>query len=142
MTEVLRKVAEALRPDGIVLIIQPSKENPIVEVIIDGKVEFREVTDEQNFRGYLKATERAIQRSVGENVFEVECEASLPAGDNYNCNEYDSLNDWVEDRSSFCEDVEVFNAMAARIQSLVGGRRHNVLEYWREYKILLRKSVR
>ena len=48
MTEVLRKVSRSLRADGLLLIIQPSLEDPIVEVEIDGKVEFREVTNEHH----------------------------------------------------------------------------------------------
>ena len=139
MTEVLRKVGKSLRTDGTVLIIQPSQENPIVEVKVDGHVEFREVTNEQNFRRYLRATAEAIQKTVGERYFGIVCEATIPEGDSYHCNEYDTLDEWVEDRISFCEDIEAFSAMAESIRNLVGGRAHRVSEYWREYKALLRK---
>ena len=139
MTEVLRKVGKSLRTDGSVLIIQPSPVNPIVEVMVDGFVEFREVTNEQNFRRYLRATADAIQKTVGERYFEIVCEATIPEVDSYHCKEYDTLDEWVEDRISFCEDIEAFSAMSERIRNLVGGRAHRVSEYWREYKVLLRK---
>ena len=139
MTEVLQKVGKSLRTNGTVLIIQPSQENPIVEVMVDGFVEFREVTNEQNFRRYLRATAEAIQKTVGERYFGIVCEATIPEGDSYHCNEYDTLDEWVEDRISFCEDIEAFSAMSERIRNLVGGRSHRISEYWREYKVLLRK---
>ena len=138
MTEVLRKVERSLRTNGAVLIIQPAQENPIVAVEIDGKVEFREMTNEQNFRRYLHAGVEAIHRSVGEGLFEIVAETIIPKGNSYHCNKYDSREEWEEDCLSFCEDFETFSAMSGRIQKLVGGRKHRVLEYWKEYKVLLR----
>lgn len=139
MTEVLQKVGRSLRVNGAVLIIQPAQEHPIVAVEIDGKVEFREVTNEQIFRSYLQAGVEAIHRSVGEGLFEIEAEAIIPKGNSYHVNQYDSRDEWEEDRLSFCKDLETFSAMSGRIRKLVGGRKHRVLEYWKEYKVLLRK---
>ncbi len=139
MTEVLQKIGKSLRTDGAILIIQPSQEDPIVEVVMDGVVEFREVTNEQNFRGYLRATTEAIQKTVGERDFEIVCEAIIPEGNSFHCNEYDTLDEWVEDRITFCEDIGAFNAMSQRIRNLVGEHPHRVLEYWKQYKALLRK---
>ena len=139
MTQVLRKVGNSLRAGGAVLVIQPSQEDPVVEVEIDAKVEFREVTDEQNFRGYLRAAGEAFRNSVGERLFDIEWEATTPEGESYHCKEYDSLDEWVEDRLPFCEDFEAFTSMSERIQRLVNGRKHRIFEYWREYILLLRK---
>jgi len=139
LKEVLRKVAESLRDEGNVLIIQPAIENPFVEVEIEGEVVFREVTNEQNFRSILRATVDAIHQSVGEGIFDLVCETTIPGGNSYHCNEYGSVKEWEEDRMEYCEDLEAFTVMSARIQALVRGQNHRVLEYWKEYKVLLRK---
>lgn len=139
MTKVLRKIGKSLRLGGNVLIIQPEEDNPIVEVEIDGHVAFKEATNEQNFRRYLRATKTAVQKTVGERIFEIKCEVIIPEGDSYHINEYETVNKWVEDRSSFCEDFEALNAMAEKMQNLVGSHPHQVSEYWREHKILLTK---
>lgn len=128
-----------MRTDGNLLIIQPAQNNPIVQVEVDGELVFKEETNEKNFRGYLSATMKAIQKSVEEKRFEIVSEAIIPSGKAFHCNEYDSINDWVEDRIAFCEDVSAFNAMAERIQDIIRGREHKVFEFWREYKVLLRK---
>lgn len=139
MKEVLRKVGKSLRNEGKVLIIQPAIENPIVEAEIDGRVVFREVTNEQNFRFYLRATVTAIHQTVEEGTFDIVSEATTPDGNSYLCNEYGSVEEWEEDRLTYCEDIEAFTAMSEKIQALVHGHNHRVLEYWKEYKVLLRK---
>ena len=139
VTAVLRKVGRSLSANGAVLIIQPAQEDPIVTVEIEGKVEFREVTNEQNFRRYLHAGVEAIHRSVDEGLFAIKYEAVIPIGNSYHVKQYDSRDEWEADRLSFCEDFEAFSAMSGRIQKLVGGRKHKVFEYWKEYKVLLRK---
>jgi hypothetical protein len=128
-----------LREEGNVLIIQPAIENPIVEVEIDGKVVFREVTNEPNFRFYLQATVDAIHQTVKEGIFDVICEATIPEGNSYHCNEYGSVKEWEEDRLTYCEDIEAIAAMSEKIQALVRSQKHKISEYWKEYKVLLRK---
>ncbi|MFC1997792.1 hypothetical protein ACFLXI_09370 [Chloroflexota bacterium] len=140
LSEVLRKVGNSLRKDGKVLIIQPALENPTVEVEMDGRVEFREVTNEQNFRRYLRATVEAIHQSVGEGLFAIAYEDTYPEGNNYHCKEYESLRECEVDRLSFCEDLETFKSMSDRIQKIVKGRKHRVFEYWKEYNVILRKK--
>jgi hypothetical protein len=122
------------------LIFEPIQENPIIEVQINGNVEFTEETDEQNFRRYLRANVEAIHQSVRDGFFEIIKETTIPGENNYLCNEYNSLNEWKEDRLSFCEDLESFTAMSARIRRIVEGRAHRVIEYWREYQVILRKK--
>jgi len=140
LKEVLRKVGKSLREEGNVLIIQPAIENPIVEVEVDGKVVFREVTNEQNFRFYLRATEEAIHQTVEEGIFSVGGEAIMPAGNSYHCKEFGSVKEWEEDRLTYCEDIEAFTAMTEKIRARVGSQNHKVFEYWKEYKVLLRKN--
>jgi hypothetical protein len=141
LKKVLRKVGKSLREEGNVLIFQPAIENPIVEVEIGGEVVFREVTNELNFRFYLRATEEAIYQTVEEGIFDVVSEATIPEGNSYHCNEYGSVKEWEEDRLTYCEDIEVFTAMSEKIQALVRSQNHKVLEYWKEYKVLLRKRI-
>ena len=138
LTEVLRKVRNALKPKGSVLIIQPSIENPIVEVEIKGEVVFREETNEKVFRGYLRATKDAIDRSIRKGLFEKVNEAIIPGKTTYHCDRYDSLSDWVEDSRRFCEDIEELDAITERIKLLVLDQKHKVREYWREYNLLLK----
>ena len=140
MKEVLRKVGKSLRDEGFVLIIQPAIEDPVVEVELEGKVVFREVTNEQNFRSYLRATIEAIHQTVDEGVLKMVCEATMPEGNSYHCNEYGSVNEWEEDRLTFCEDIETFTIMSEKIRALVRSQNHRVLEYKKEYKVLLQKN--
>jgi len=121
------------------LIIQPSIENPVVEVEINGEIVFREETNEEVFRGYLRATKAAIDHSIKGGLFKKAKEAIVPGETTYHCDEYDALSDWVEDSRRFCEDVEELNAITERIKVLVRDQKHKVREYWREYNLLLRK---
>ena len=141
LSAVLRKVGNSLRRDGFLLIIQPTQENPVIEVSINHKVVFREETNERNFRRYLSATAEAIRQSVEGGLLEVVRETTIPEGDSYLCNQYDSLDEWKEDRLSFCEDLEMFTDMSERIRKIVKGRKHQVSEYWREYQVILSTCI-
>jgi hypothetical protein len=128
-----------LKPKGSVLIIQPSIENPIVEVEIKGEIVFREETNEKVFRSYLRATKEAIDRSIQKGLFEKVTEAIIPGKTIYHCDRYDSLSDWVEDSRRYCEDIEELDAITERIKLLVLDQKHKVREYWREYNLLMQK---
>jgi len=128
-----------LREDGQVLIIQPTIADPIVKVEIDGEVVYSEETNEKNFRRYLHATEKAIHQSVTGGLFEIVKETITPEGDSYHCNEYESRKEWEEDRLTFCEDLEALTTISEKIEKIVKCRPHKVLEYWKEYKVLLLK---
>ena len=141
LTEVLLKVRKSLRDNGILLIIQPSQENSRIDVEIDANVKFSEDVYEPNFQKILSATRLSILNVVEQGLFRSECEAITPVDGSYHCNEFDSVHECVEDRKPFCEDLATFTAMSEKIQSLVEGKAHRVFEYWREYSVLLRKSI-
>ena len=122
------------------LVFEPTPENPIVEIEIDKEIVFREETDEQNFKGYLHANVKAIHRSVRDGYFEILKDIKIPEGDNYLCEEYESQHEWEEHRLTFCEDLDSFTAMSERMRKLVNGREHRVLEYWRQYQVILQKK--
>ena len=134
----LRKVGKSLRDEGTVLIFQPAIENRIVEVEVNGKVVFRQETIEQNFRDYLHATVEAIHQTVNEGIFEFVHETVIPNGNSYDIKEYESLDKWEEDRLAYCEDLEELSKMSEEMQELVQSRKHKILEYRKEYKVLLR----
>jgi len=140
LTEVLRKVRNVLKPKGSVLIIQPSIENPIVEVEFNGEIVFREETNEKVFRSYLRATKEAIDRSIQEGLFEKVNEVIIPGETTCHCDRYDSIYDWFEDSRRYCEDIEELDAITERIKLLVLDQKHKVREYWREYNLLLQKA--
>lgn len=141
LTGVLRKVRKALRDNGILLIKQPAQENSLIEVEMDGKVKLSEELYEPNFQIILNATRLSISNVVEEGLFRIEFEATTPRDGSFHCNEYDSVQEWIEDHISFCEDLATFNAMSERIQRIVDGKTHHIFEYWREYSVLLRKSI-
>ena len=134
LKEVLRKIHGSLKASGFLLIVQPAPVKTIIQLEIDGKIEFNEEFEEPNFCQYLKATSVAVINVVEEKLFTKENEAIIPA-----CNEYDSIDEWVEDHKPFCEDLDAFVAMSAKIRDMANGRAHRVLEYWREYQVLLSK---
>ena len=136
----LCKVREALRTNGSVLIIQPAPVNTIIEVKIEGNIEFSEELMEPNFHQYLAATRASINNVVGKQLFVVEDEATTPDEGFYLCNEYGSLDEWIEDHKPSCEDMAALEAMSANIRNITSGREHRILKLWREYKVLLRKS--
>jgi hypothetical protein len=133
--DVLRRVHESLRIDGLLLVMQPAPANATIQMEIENSSGFKEEFKEPNFLRYLKATDVAIRSVLGERLFAVENEATTPQR-----NEYASIDEWVEDRTSFCEDQEAFAALQAEMRSLASGREHRVFEYWKEYEILLHKS--
>ncbi|MFB0546211.1 MAG: hypothetical protein ACETWB_04820 [Anaerolineae bacterium] len=106
---------------------------------IEGSIEFSEEFEEPNFLRYLEATDISIRNVLAERLFVIEDEATTPDDDSYRCNEYGSLDEWVENHAPSCEDLEAFDALSARMRSLASGKEHRVFEYWREYKVLLRK---
>lgn len=140
LTGVLRKVHKSLRTDGSLLIIQPAPVNTIIELKIEGNVEFSEELKEPKFHKYLEATRVSIHNVLAEQLFVIEHKTTTPDEGFYHCDEYDSLDEWIKDRKPFCEDLEAFDEMSVRIRNLASGRDHRILEYWREYKVLLRKS--
>ena len=140
LTDVLRKVHKSLRTDGSLLIIQPAPVNMIIELEVEGSVEFCEELEEPNFDEYLEATKVSIHNVLAEQLFVIEHEATTPDEGLYHCNEYDSLDEWIEDHRPSCVDLEAFDEMSARIRDLASGRDHRILKYWREYTVLLRKS--
>ena len=140
LTNVLRKVHESLRADGFLLIIQPAPVNTIVQLEVEGDIELVEELEESNFHKYLEATRVSICNVLVEQLFVAENEATTPDEGSYHCDEYNSLDEWIEHHKPFCEDLEAFDAMSVRIRDLASGMEHRILEYWREYKILLRKS--
>jgi hypothetical protein len=133
-------VNKSLRDNSILLILQPAQENSIVQVETDIGIEFSEELIEPNFQRYLNATREAIFNVVMKGLFEIECEATTPEEGTYHCNEYDSIDEWKEDEQIFSADLAELNAMHDRIQKLIDGRKHRILIFWREYKVLLRKQ--
>jgi hypothetical protein len=139
LSEVLHKVNRSLRDNGNLLILQPTQENSILQVEIDHLIEFREEMLEPNFQEYLSATMEAIHNVIADGLFEIESESKAPEAESYLCTEYDSVNEWREDRQPFCEDLDEFNEMYERIQTLIDGQKHRIMEFLRDYKVLLRK---
>jgi hypothetical protein len=111
-----------------------------MELEVGGEVAYRGELKKPNFRRYLRATAVAIGNVVDEGLFVVEAEATTPERLFYHAEEYDSIAAWIEDRRPLCEDVEAFDALAARMREVAGGREHKVTHYSREYKVLLRKA--
>ena len=140
LNNVLIKVHQSLRAHGCVLIVQPAPADPIVQLEIWGKIEYRGELKKPNFRRYLRATAVAIRNVVDEHLFVIEAEATTPDRLFYHAEEYDSLDEWVEDRRPLCEDLEAFDAITATMRDVARGRAHRVIHYSREYKVLLRKS--
>jgi len=140
LASVLIKVHRALRPSGGVLIIQPAPLASKVAVEVAGAVEFCQEFEGPNFRRYLTATGEAIRRVVDQGFFAIDTEGTTPEEGLYHRRSYDSVDAWIADHQSFCEDVEEVEAMSARIHDAVGPRTHRVLEYYREYRALLLKS--
>ena len=140
LSGVLQKIWGSLRNQGKVLIFEPARENPIIEVHINGNIAYRVETNEPNFRSYLHANVEAIHRSVDEGIFEIQSEKIVPERNSYLSNEYASLSEWQADRLSFCEDIETFTELSERIRKVIGSRGHRVIEFWREYQVILRKK--
>ncbi len=136
----LGQIHQSLRDNGIVLIVQPAIDDPIVKVEIEGQVVFSEETDEKIFRRYLHATEKAIHQSVTNGLFELVEKAITPADDSYHCNEYESKREWEEDRLQFCEDLEALVTISEKIDEIVKDRTHKVFEYWKGHQVHLRKK--
>ena len=139
LVNVLKKIHRALRPGGGVLIIPPAAQASIVAVEIAGSVEFCKEFKGPNFRRYLTANGEAIRRAVDEGLFAIDTEGTTPGEGLYHCRSYGSVDEWIADHQSFCEDVQEVETMSARIHDMVGPRTHRVLEYYREYRALLRK---
>jgi hypothetical protein len=140
LTGVLEKVHKSLRPDGFVLITQPADSTSFVQLEIDGRIALREEFPEPNFAEYLRATQTAMDRVVQDHLFKVVAEVILPAGDNCLCDEYDSIAAWRSDYEPSCEDLDVFNELATRMQKVAGDRKHVVKQLSKERQILLNKS--
>ena len=140
LTEVLLKIHRSLKVNGSLLIIQPTPENSTIQLKVEGNITFSEELEEPNFYRYLEATSASINNLVGEGLFVIEDEAITPDEGCYHCSEYDSLDEWVEDHKPFCRDFEAFNAMSVKIGNIAGKQEHRILEYWREDKVLLRRS--
>jgi len=140
LTKVLRRIHQSLRDKGSLLIIQPTPENSTIQLEVEGNTKFSEELKEPNFLRYLEATSASIGNIVSEGLFVIEDEAITPDEGSYHSREYDSLDEWVEDHKPFCEDLEAFNEMSVKIRSIAGKQEHRILEYWREDKVLLRRS--
>jgi hypothetical protein len=140
LTKVLRKIHQSLRVKGSLLIIQPTSENSTIQLEVEGNTKFSEELKEPNFLRYLEATSASIGNIVSEGLFVIEDEAITPDEGSYHSREYESLDEWVEDHKPFCEDLEAFNAMSVKIRNIAGKQQHRILEYWREDKVLLRRS--
>ena len=136
---ILEKVHKSLKKDGFILIIQPADSTSFVQLEIGGRVELREEFPEPNFAKYLRATHSAMNRVVQDHLFEVVAEVTLPAGDDYLCDEYNSIAAWRSDYEPFCEDLEVFNGLATRMQTIAGNRAHIVKQLSKEHQMLLTK---
>jgi hypothetical protein len=139
LTDVLRRVHRSLGTDGLLLVIQPAPVNAIIQMEIGGCIEFNEEFEEPNFLRYLEATHVAIRNVLSEQLFAVENEATTPHEGLYHCNEYDSIDEWVEDHTPFCVDGVAFAALSMKMRSLASVREYRIFEYWKEYKVLLRK---
>ena len=140
LIKVLEKVHKSLRPDGFVLITQPADSTSFVQLEIDGRIQLREEFPEPNFAVYLRATQTAMDRVVQDHLFEGIAEVTRPAGDDYLCDEYDSIAAWRADYESSCEDLDGFNELATRMQKVAGDRKHVVKQLSKERQILLDKS--
>ncbi len=140
LTEVLRKIHQSLRIKGSLLIIQPAPENSTIQLEVEGNAKFSEELKEPNFLRGLEATRTSINNIVGEGLFVIEDEAITPDKGFFHCREYNSLDEWSEDHKPFCKDLETFNAMSVKIGIIAGRQEHRILEYWREDKVLLRRS--
>ena len=138
---VLRKVHQSLRANGYVLVVQPAPVNPIVELEIGGDIEFRQELKKPIFRRYLEATAVSLRHVTDEHLFVMEHEATTPGGLAYHPDEYDSLDEWIDDRRPLSEDLQEFDAITASMQEVAKGREHRVVYYSKEYKALLRQRV-
>ena len=136
---VLCKVHQSLRANGCVLVVQPAPVNPIVELEIGGDIEYRQELKKPDFHQYLKATAVSIRHVIDQHLFVMEHEATTPDGLAYHPDEYDSLDEWIDDRRPLCEDLAAFDALTARMREVARGRVHRIVHYSKEYKVLLRK---
>jgi hypothetical protein len=133
-------VHQSLRANGCVLVVQPAPVNSIVELQIGGDIEFRQELKKPIFRRYQEATAVSLRHIIDEHLFVMEHEATTPVGLAYHPDEYDSLDEWIDDRRPLSEDLQEFDAITASMQEVAKGREHRVVYYSREYKALLRKS--
>lgn len=138
LTRVLSKVIASLRVNGTLLLIQPISSNKIIEVEIDNHIVFREELKEPCFLEYLKATMEVVNNAIKDRLLEKKFELVTPE-DDYFCDGYDSVQQWEKDATDCCDDLTTFNEMLKRVQKLIAGRKHRILEYWREETLLLRK---
>lgn len=136
---VLCKVHQSLRANGCVLVVQPALVNPIVELEIGGDIEFRQELKKPIFRRYLEATAVSLRHVIDDRLFVMEHEATTPDGLAYHPDEYDSLDEWINDRRPLCEDLEAFDATTASMRDVARGRDHRIVYYSKEYKALLRR---
>ena len=142
LNTVLKKVHEALRPNGHLLIIQPARRNAIIRLVVKGRERLCEEFDEPNFLDYLRATEHAICLSAEKKLFVTLDEANYPEGDHWLVHVYDSLDEYDEDHRSSCEDIMAFDTLVKRIKKKAGSKAHKVEEYIKEYRILLQKHCK
>jgi hypothetical protein len=113
--------------------------NFLLEMEIEGSIEFTEEFEEPNFQKHLEATEISIHTVLAEGLFVKEGEVTIPDGRFYHRDDYDSVDEWVESRISDCKDLDAFHALSTRMRSVASGREHRLHEYWKEYRVLLRK---
>jgi hypothetical protein len=132
-------VYQSLRANGCVLVVQPALANPIVELEIGGDIEFRQELKKLNFQRYLKATALSIRTVIDEHLFVMESEATTPDGLAYHPDEYDSVDEWIDDRRPLSEDLHEFDAITASMREVARGRDHRIVYYSKEYKALLRQ---
>ena len=140
LTDVLRKVHKSLRKGGSLLIIQPAPMDTIIELEIAGNIKLSEAFHEPNFRKILGFTNEAIHNALTEQLFVIEQEAITP-DEGFHHKEYRSLDEWIADYEPLCEDLEELNKLSEKIRKLTKGKRHRILEYWRESEILLFKTL-
>ncbi len=138
LTKVLSKVVTSLRTNGSLLLIQPISSNKIIEVEIDNHIIFKGELMEPYFLEYLKATKEVLNKAIQYRLLEKKFELITPEED-YFCDEFDSVKQWEECATVFCDDLATLNEMLKRVQKLVAGNKHRILEYWREETLLLDK---
>jgi hypothetical protein len=132
-------VHKGLRAEGLLLIVQPAPVDPIIHLEIGGRIEVDEELNEPNFNRYLEATEVSIHNVISEHLFVLEDEATIPEEDLFHTVEYDSIDEWVDDCRLTCEDLMPFDTLVARMRDVAGRRKHKVIRYWKEHRVLLRK---
>lgn len=134
LIRVLRKVHRALRPDGLLLLTQPTPENARIRLSVEGATEIDEELDEPNFNSNVRLTLAAIEQVVHDRVYAIKDQTIVPVAYSYG-----SLGDWLESHTPFCKDLDALTELAAKIRAAAAGSQHEIKQDYRECRMLMRR---